>query len=248
VQPGDEVALALTHQGEEEVTAVVAIGQEDRSRGDRIQQLTQERRLPDLLARIGPEGHALDHRRGQREEDDQPHERKPHPGLLGVVLRVLVLVVGRVGHAHRGPVDQQDRPAVPPRVVGHGRLAPAADLFGQPPQPRLRQSGPRPAIGPAVQRAGRTPHTHQQHQDPCDRRQARSLLLLEQDLGEKGPEGHRRRVDRVFALGEARPFLGEDRFDPLFRKHVGKGQPLLLQERGEDPPESREPQTSSVIE
>ena len=57
---------------------------------------------------------------------------------------------------------------------------------------------------------------HQQHHDPGHGGDAGTLFVLEQHLGQKGPQGDRGRVDGIVVIGERDPFVVERRLDGFF--------------------------------
>ena len=62
-------------------------------------------------------------------------------------------------------------------------------------------------------------------------RHARSLFLFEEDLREKRPQGHRRRIHGTLFPCEVGMGVGEGFVDLFFRQDLGEDQPVLLQKR-----------------
>ncbi len=68
--------------------------------------------------------------RGQREQNDHPHDRLPATRLLGGLLRIGLLVLRRVGHRGRRAIDDSHTMSVPKPTFVH-RAVDIAGCAGQ---------------------------------------------------------------------------------------------------------------------
>ena len=127
---------------------------------ERVRQFPQQGRLAGGLAFARP-ACPFQHRAArQRHDGHQTRQWKAPPRLLFSALGKAALVGGRIGHRHRGAIDQLGLPAAPQPVrrllAAQALPRLAADALDQ----AQGQPLPRLAIGAAVQTAGRLPQRH----------------------------------------------------------------------------------------
>lgn len=140
VQAKDAIRPTLTQGCQQPKRTIIAVAEHDVSRPDGVEQLAQQGRLARALAPVGGQGRFQDGADGQAKEDDQAHDGKAKSWLLGSRLGVVLLVVGRVGHAQRGAIDDVNAPAVPKPAVPGLFLGVVAGLSGQVDEHRLGKS------------------------------------------------------------------------------------------------------------
>ena len=239
MQTHNEVDAQLLQVGDHKVRAVITIGQQNIAFAELAQQLPQQGRFARLLAGIGADRHAADHRRCQRQEDHHPRDGKADARPLAGRLRIHGLVFRRIGHADRRAVDELDVPAVPQPSLGQSRFAVVGQLAGQTLENRLGQFRPGAAIRAGVFGARLFAQRHEQGYHSRHGRHATALLVFAEHLGKERPQGDRRRVDGVVVLSEHCLLVVKDLRDLLFAKRVGRRQAVVLQE-------GRQHQTKSV--
>ena len=195
VHPKDGVATPLAHEGQLEVRAVVAVGQENVPALQAVVQPAEEGRFAGSLAAVGAEGRVQRRARGQREQHHQADEREADAGFLRPRLGVVPLVGRRVRQGDGRAVHHLDRAAAPTPAVRGAVLRPPARVTGQPGQQPLRQAGAGFAVGAGVGRAGGQPPADAPGQEAGDRLAA--AVDGVEHLGQEDPEGDGGRIEAV---------------------------------------------------
>ena len=150
-----DVDAALGEQGDVEPAAEIAVREHHVALGERGVQRAKQAVLARLLSLVRADG-GLDHgAHRQRKHHQHPRDRQAAAGRLRLGLRILGLVLGRVGHRDRRTVDYAH--ATPPpqprlRRLGFEFSAAAADQFAA---GRLRQRIARRAVSARVGRTRR---------------------------------------------------------------------------------------------
>jgi hypothetical protein len=212
-------------QGYLEPRAVQPIGQQDLVFEQLVPNRTQERQLAGSLARIGGHGGVQDRAGHQTEEHDQADRGKSQARLLVVRLGILGLIRLGVGHLDDGAVGDFHATALPSPCVRRCVVELGARGSDETVKVFFRQSDSRLAIGAGFRRTRRPAMQRQPNQEP--RHRLATGVVGVENLAEKHPQRHQRRVDGLRRLGGRTGHLLEH----LGRQEIGERQPLALPKR-----------------
>jgi hypothetical protein len=188
-----DVDAALLEQGDVAPAAEIAVCQHHIPSRQRIVQRAKQAVLAGLLPLILAD-RCLQYRAdGQREDHQDPHNRKPTARRLAGLLRILRLIGRRVGHRQRGAIHVEHPPSQPEPILGHHRLDFPPRISHQLVAGRFGQVFSGRAICSGLRRTRRQTLGQPPAIQSGDRLAAR--MVGAQTLRQKGPHRDGRRVD-----------------------------------------------------
>ena len=205
VLPHDNIHTLACEHHDLEIRAKAAVRQQDVPAREPPVEAPEQRAFAGELALAGADRRVEDGPGGQRDQDHDPRDGEAAAGLLVSVLGVRGLVLGGVGHAHRGAVDEGDLAAVEQPRVGGVLLESVGGVADQPGQECLGEALTRLTVSTRVGRARRQPLGTAPGQQARDRGEAG--MVVTEDLGEEGTKSDHGCEDPVAGLAD---LLGDD--------------------------------------